>query len=57
MLLELLNEKTKYLDIEQLYNKSLLYSLLKFGELRGRNNDGNNIMLFTTWKTGRSAVR
>ena len=52
----LLNEKTKYLDSEQPYSKSLVYSLLKYGEPRGRNNDGHNIMLFTTWKTGRNAV-
>ena len=56
LLLGLLNEKTKYLDSEQPYSKSLVYSLLKFGEPRGRNNDGHNIMLFTTWKTGRNAV-
>ena len=44
LLLELLNKKTKYLHIEQPYNKSLVHSLLKFGEPRGRNNDGNNII-------------
>ena len=43
-----------FLKADKYCNKALILSLIQYGEPRGRNNDGNNIMLFPVWKTGRN---
>jgi hypothetical protein len=52
----LLNDKINFLKTEKYCSKSLILSLIQYGEPRGRNNDGNNIMLFPVWKTGRNCM-
>ena len=52
----LLNDKIDFLKTEKYCSKALILSLIQYGEPRGRNNDGNNIMLFPVWKTGRNCM-
>ena len=52
----LLNDKINFLKTEKYCSKSLILSLIQYGEPRGRNNDGNHIMLFPVWKTGRNCM-
>ena len=52
----LLNDKIDFLKTEKYCSKALILSLIHYGEPRGRNNDGNNIMLFPVWKTGRNCM-
>ena len=52
----LYQEKTNFLKSEKFFSKSLIFSLLQYGEPRGRNNDGDFSMLFTAWKTGRNSI-
>ena len=52
----LLNDKINFLKAEKYCSKSLILSLIQYGEPRGRNNDGNSIMLFPVWKTGRNCM-
>ena len=52
----LLNDKINFLKTEKYCSKSLILSLIQYGEPRGRNNDGNSIMLFPVWKTGRNCM-
>ena len=50
----LLNDKRDFLKTYNYSCKALILSLIQYGEPRGRNNDGNNIMIFPAWKTGRN---
>ena len=50
----LLYRKDNFLKVEEYFTKSLILSLIEYGEPRGRNNDGRSIMLFPIWKTGRN---
>ena len=43
-----------FLKVEEYFTKSLILSLIEYGEPRGRNNDGRSIMMFPIWKTGRN---
>ena len=52
----LIYEKIDFLKTEKYYSSALILSLIEYGEPRGRNNDGNNIMLFPVWKTGRNCM-
>ena len=49
-------DKNNFLKADRYCNKALILSLIQYGEPRGRNNDGNNIMLFPVWKTGRNCT-
>jgi hypothetical protein len=46
-------ERKNYIECEEFYSKSLIYSLLTFGDPRGRGNFGNNFLLFPLWKIAR----
>ena len=50
----LLYSKDNFLKVEEYFTKSLILSLIEYGEPRGRNNDGRSIMMFPVWKTGRN---
>ena len=52
----LYNDKFDFLKTHKYCSKALILSLIQFGEPRGRNNDGNNIMIFPVWKTGRNCM-
>ncbi len=52
----LYNDKIDFLKTHKYCSKALILSLIQFGEPRGRNNDGNNIMIFPVWKTGRNCM-
>ena len=52
----LLNDKIDFLKTYKYFDKALILSLIQYGEPRGRNNDGNNIMIFPVWKTGRNCM-
>ena len=52
----LLYENRNLLETDKYCNKALILSLIGYGEPRGRNNDGNNIMIFPVWKTGRNCI-
>ena len=43
-----------FLKEEEYFSKSLILSLIEYGEPRGRNNDGRSIMMYPVWKTGRN---
>ena len=50
----LLYGKENFLKVEEYFIKALILSLIEYGEPRGRNNDGRNIMMLPVWKTGRN---
>ena len=50
----LLYGKDNFLKVEEFFAKSLILSLVEYGEPRGRNNDGRSIMMYPVWKTGRN---
>ena len=52
----LLYENINLLETDKFCSKALILSLIGYGEPRGRNNDGNNIMIFPVWKTGRNCI-
>ena len=52
----LYNDKMDFLRTHKSCSKALILSLIQYGEPRGRNNDGNNIMIFPVWKTGRNCM-
>ena len=49
-------DKCYFLKADRYCNKALILSLIQYGEPRGRNNDGNNIILFPVWKVGRNCI-
>lgn len=49
----LLTERKNYIECEEFFSKCLIFSLLVFGDPRGRGNSGNPFMLFPLWKIAR----
>ena len=51
----ILYEKEKYFYAENYFSISLILSILNYGDPRGKNNDGHNIMTYSIWKLARIA--
>ena len=49
-------EKNNFFKSEYYYSKSLIFSLFKYGEPRGKNNEANLIMLLPLYKVGRDSI-
>jgi hypothetical protein len=49
----LITERKNYIECEQSYSKCLIFSMLNYGDPRGRGCFGNSFMLFPLWKVGR----
>ena len=49
-------EKNNLFKSEFFYSKSLIFSLFKYGEPRGKNNEANLIMLLPLYKVGRDYI-
>jgi hypothetical protein len=53
MLEGLITERKNYIECEAFYSKCLIFSMLLYGDPRGRGCFGNTFMIFPLWKVGR----